>query len=120
MQQIGVQPGSGPERRAYPRYRVDCPATITPVLGASRMTGRLLELSLGGCRVETDQRYLANIMVRMEVEFNMRGIPFRLVGVTVGTRSKTSFAVRFLDMSERRREQLAELLAEIAQEADAK
>ena len=104
----------GSERRAFPRYAVDCPATITLLAGAGKITGRLVDLSRGGCRLATPERMLVGILARVEVQFQLRGIAFRIVGVTAGTRTGKSFAVRFLDLPRRREEELAEVLAEVA------
>ena len=94
----------GLERRAFPRHSVDCAVVVSPVSGAAQLTGRLSELSLGGCLVAADQRYTAGIMVRAEVQFPLRGITFRIVGVTVNSRGAKNFAVRFLDMPAHRRD----------------
>jgi hypothetical protein len=106
----------GPERRAYPRHAVDCAAVVFPVSGSIQIQGRLSDLSLGGCRIAAEHRYTAGILVRVEVQFQLRGIAFRIVGVTVGSRDAKSFAIRFLDMSMRRRQELAEVLEEVAAE----
>lgn len=104
------------ERRRAPRIAVDCEATVYPVSGAVQLRGRISSLSLSGCLVLTDQRYTAGILVRVEVQFQLRGIVFRAVGVVAGTRGTRGFAVRFLDMPSRRREQLAEAMVEAAAE----
>ncbi|HEX4319527.1 MAG TPA: PilZ domain-containing protein [Acidobacteriaceae bacterium] len=104
----------GAERRAYPRHAVDCAALLCSVSGSAQIHGRLSDLSLGGCLVVADQRYTAGILVRIEVQFQLHGISFRIVGVTVGSREAKIFAVRFLDMPERRRRELAEVLEEVA------
>src|SRR5580658_4599564 len=106
---------NGPDRRAYPRYEVDCSAVVSAVSGSMQIWGRLTDLSLGGCRVVTDQRYTAGILVRVEVQFQLRGVAFRFAGVIVGSREARCFAVRFLDVAARRREELAEILAEVEQ-----
>jgi hypothetical protein len=105
---------SSSTRRAYPRYRVDTESELTPVSGAALFTGRLLDLGLGGCRMAMDQRVMLGILTRVEVRFQLRGIAFRVMGVTAGTRTGKSFAVRFLEMPRRRLEELAEVLAEVA------
>jgi c-di-GMP-binding flagellar brake protein YcgR len=101
------------ERRAYPRHQVDCPATITVLTGAGQISGRLVDLSLGGCRLATAERALVGIMVRVEVQFQLRGIAFRVIGVAAGTRTGKSFAIRFLDMPKRRYDELVGLIAEV-------
>jgi hypothetical protein len=103
-----------PERRAFPRHKIDASIDISLTTGAIALHGHLIDLSMGGCRLATVQAYQLNIMVRVEVQFQLRGIVFRFVGVTAGTRPNKSFAVRFLDMPMRRKAQLAEVLAEVA------
>ena len=107
------EPERGAERRAHPRHAVDCPVRISPLSGASSVLGKIVDLSLGGCRAETSQALLAGIMMRVEVQFELRGIAFRVVGVTVGSRSQKRFAIRFLEISERRQRDLVEVLAEV-------
>src|ERR1700722_12340406 len=95
----------GAERRLYARHQVDCEVVIATISGAAQMQGRLSDLSLGGCRLVTNQRYIAGVLVRVEVLFQLRGVAFRLAGVTVGTRDARCFAIRFVDMPERRRDE---------------
>lgn len=102
------------DRRAFPRHAVDCPVTVIPVGSVGQIAGHLSDLSMGGCLVRLEQRYLAGMLVRVEVQFRLRGIAFRILGVTVGTRGALSFAVRFLEVPQRRREALAEVLEEVA------
>jgi c-di-GMP-binding flagellar brake protein YcgR len=107
----------GPERREHPRYEVDCVMRLASLKGSVDMPGRLVNLSAGGCKVLTDTRFLAGSLVRVEVQFRLRGIQFRFTGVTQGSRSGRSFAIRFLDISPRRREELDEVLAELDKES---
>jgi len=106
---------AGFERRSYSRHGVDCLASIMPIAGGGRVQARLADLSLGGCRLETEQRFQPTVLMRVEVQFELRGIAFRIVGVTVGSRPSRSFAVRFLEMSPRRQQALVEVLAEVAE-----
>ena len=102
------------DRRGHPRHDVNCRMTVSSLTGAIEMTGLLMDLSAGGCRVRTDKRFLAGILVRVEVQFQLHGIAFRLNGVTQGSRSSKTFGVRFVDISVRKREELADVLAEVA------
>jgi hypothetical protein len=101
------------ERRSSNRHAVDTRATLILVKGGIRMPGQILNLSLGGCRLRTDERFSVGIYTRVEAEFYLHGLPFRVGGVSQAILDK--IGVRFLDMSERRRDQLAELMAEIAE-----
>ena len=104
----------GLERRAYPRHAVDCAVVVAPINGAALISGMMVDLSLGGCRMIAEHRYNPGILVRVELQFQLQGIVFRIVGVTVGSRGAKSFSIRFLDMPTRRRDELAEVLAEVA------
>jgi len=104
---------AGKERRGQSRHQVDTSATILLVNVASRVHGRILNLSMGGCRVRTEQRFPVGIYTRVETEFLLEGLPFRLGGVIQDVQDRHHVGIRFLDMSERKREQLVQLIAEI-------
>jgi c-di-GMP-binding flagellar brake protein YcgR len=107
---------SGAERRTHMRFVVDCPVTVIPLTGAARISGHLVDLSMGGCRLLTDHKVMITIMMRVELQFQLRGISFRMVGVSQGTRGGKFSAIRFQDITERKRQELAEVLGELAQE----
>jgi len=56
---------------------------------------------------------VAGMMVRVEVILKVLGIPFRLPGVTQWTNRKHLVGIRFIDLSDRKREQLAQLIEEL-------
>jgi c-di-GMP-binding flagellar brake protein YcgR len=103
------------ERRSQVRHQVDTSATIFLVRGGGTLTGRILDLSLNGCRIRTDERFPLGIYTRVETEFRLEGLPFRLGGVVQAIHGPFAVGVRFLDLSERKREQVAELIEEIEQ-----
>lgn len=109
--QAGV-PARG-DRRSSLRYPVDTSATIHLVNLASRIDGQILDLSLGGCRIHTAKPFPVGIFRRVEAEFRLRGLPFRLAGVTQSLHDRKTVGIRFLDMSARKREQLKQLMDEI-------
>jgi hypothetical protein len=49
----------------------------------------------------------------VETQFRLDGLPFRLAGVTQAIYDPFNVGIRFLDLSERMREQLAQLIEEI-------
>ena len=104
---------SGRERRNQSRHDIDATATILLVNLASRITGRILNLSLGGCRIRTAERFPVGIYTRVETEFHLEGLPFRLGGVVQAVQDRQSVGIRFLDMSARKREQLELLIGEL-------
>jgi c-di-GMP-binding flagellar brake protein YcgR len=103
----------GSDRRSQSRHDVDTTATILLVNVASRIQGRILNLSMGGCRIRTEERFPVGIYTRVEAEFHLEGIPFRLGGVVQAIQDRQFVGVRFLDMSVRKREQVEQLIAEI-------
>jgi c-di-GMP-binding flagellar brake protein YcgR len=104
---------SGRERREVSREEIDTSAVIHLIKIASRLQGRILDLSLSGCRVRTEERFPVGIYTRAEVEFLLDGLPFRLGGVIQAIHDQQTVGIRFLDMSSRRREQVEQLIEEI-------
>jgi hypothetical protein len=101
------------ERRHESRRPVDTGAVIYLIDLAAMKHGRIVDLSLSGCRIRTDQRFPLGVFRRVETEFRLEGLPFRLAGVTQAIYDPRSVGIRFLDMSERKREQLVMLIEEI-------
>lgn len=101
------------KRRANPRKRVDEAAELHLLHPSCVLACQMLDLSVGGCRVRTRDRYLAGIMARVEVRFTIKGVPFRLSGVTQWTDNRHVVGIRFLDLPPRRAEALAETFEEI-------
>jgi c-di-GMP-binding flagellar brake protein YcgR len=99
--------------RIEPRNDVDATAIIRLVNMGADMPGRILDISSGGCRIRTDEPFPVGIFRRVETEFHLEGLPFRIGGVTQAIYDKFSVGVRFLDMSDRKREQLLQLIEEI-------
>jgi len=103
----------GRERRQQSRHEVDTTATILLVNVGSTLRGRILDLSLTGCRIRTDEHFPVGIYTRVETEFRYQGLPFRLGGVIQAIHDRNTVGIRFLDLSQRKREQVLELIAEI-------
>src|SRR5579863_3126866 len=101
------------ERRKEPRHAVDGNAALTLLNNAVRLRGRILDISMNGCQFRTDDCFPMGIYSRAEIEFQLDGLPFRLACVTQSLHKRNRVGVRFLEMSERKREQLSELIDEI-------
>ena len=104
---------AGRDRRETLREEVDTTAVIHLIKIASRLPGRILDLSLSGCRIRTDERFPVGIYTRVETEFRLEGLPFRLGGVIQAIHDKHTVGIRFLDISSRKREQVEELIEDI-------
>jgi c-di-GMP-binding flagellar brake protein YcgR len=103
------------ERRQQTRQEVDTSAVIYLINVGSKPPGRIRDLSMGGCHIRTDERLPVGIYTRVETEFRLEGLPFRLGGViqAIHDRERVNVGIRFLDMSERKRDQVAQLIEEI-------
>jgi len=101
------------DRRAQARREVDTAAAIHLININSKQTGRIVDLSLGGCRIKTDARFPVGIYRRIETEFFLEGLPFRLGGVVQAIHDGNMVGIRFLDMSARKKEQLEQLIREM-------
>ena len=103
------------ERRLQVRHEVDTSATILLVNIGSTLRGRILDLSIAGCCIRTDMRFPVGIYTRVETEFRLEGLPFRLGGVIQAIHDRNTVGIRFLDLSERKRRQVMDLIGEIEQ-----
>ncbi|MGC9224802.1 MAG: PilZ domain-containing protein [Terracidiphilus sp.] len=111
-----AHPSASPrDRRGQPRHKVDTFATILLVKVGSALRGRIADLSLSGCRVCTEDRFPVGIYTRVETEFHLQGLPFRLGGVIQAIYNRNTVGIRFLDLSDRKRQQVLELIDEIAE-----
>ena len=106
-------PAARTSRRFEPRHEVETSAVIHLINLAADVPGRILDLSLGGCHIRTERRFPVGVFRRVEVEFRIEGLPFRLGGVTQAIYDPFNVGIRFLDLSDRKREQLLQLIAEI-------
>lgn len=114
MQSSGEPPkGTGRDRRACARCAVDSAASVFLLDVRSRIMGRVLDVSLGGCRIRSNERFPVGIYRRVEVEFTLDGLPFRLAGVVQSVHDRHTVGIRLLDLSDRKRAQLAMLIEEL-------
>ncbi len=101
------------DRRSHPRYAVDTGATLFFIDVRARIAGRILDLSTSGCRIRSEGRFPVGIYRRVETEFKVDGLPFRLAGVVQSVHDKYTVGIRFLDVSPRKHDQLARLTEEM-------
>jgi hypothetical protein len=94
---------------------VDTSAVIFLLDVRSRIDGRILDVSPSGCRIRCTDKFPVGIYRRVEVEFVLDGLPFRLPGVTQSLHDRFTTGIRFLNLSERKTEQLLLLMKEISE-----
>lgn len=91
----------------------DSRAVLHLVTGDLQLGGHILDLSSSSCIVRVNHPYAGNIMVRVEVDFEIRGLHFRLPGVTEAFHDKHTVEVRFLDVSPRKKGDLDQVIREM-------
>ena len=101
------------DRRKQVRQEVDTTAEIYLIKIGTCVTGRIRDLSPGGCHIRTDERFPVGIYIRVETVFRLHGLPFRLGGVTQAIHDMHNVGIRFIDMSPRKREYVDQMSQEI-------
>ena len=101
------------ERRKESRHAVNGDAVLCLLDTSIHLRGHVLDLSMSGCQFRTDDCFPMAIFRRVEIEFRVDGLPFRLAGVTQSIHKRQKVGIRFLDISERKRLQLQELIDEL-------
>jgi len=109
---------SGRDRRSQARVPIDTSADILLINIGSHVAGRIQDLSAGGCRIHTGEPFPVGIYTRVETEFRLQGLPFRLSGViqALYDQKRQVVGIRFLDMSSRKRDQVEQLIKEMEEE----
>ncbi len=107
------RPSTPRDRRRQIRHEVDTLATVFLINVGSALQGHILDLSLSGCRIRTDERFPVGIYTRVEIEFHFQGLPFRLGGVIQVIHDRNMVGIRFLDLSQRKQQQVLDLIGEL-------
>jgi hypothetical protein len=89
---------TGRERRLFARHAVDSAASVFLLDVRSRIEGRIVDVSLGGCRIRSKDRFPTGIYRRVEVEFALDGMPFKLAGVVQAVHDRHTIGIRLLDL----------------------
>jgi hypothetical protein len=93
------------------------PAVLQNLKDNSRMKGAIIGLNKDGCSFRSAKPFTDGSHIRVEVDFHMRGLPFLLAGVTEEVHDKKTVDIRFVELSHRKRAELADLIEEIREEA---
>jgi PilZ domain len=89
------------------------PVVIRFLETRSHAQGLILDLRLDGCTVKMAEEYPGRLQGHVELSFHARGLPFQLAGITAAFLGRNTAAVRFQEMSRRRREELGQVLEEL-------
>jgi hypothetical protein len=77
------------------------------------LVGAIVDISLGGCTVQTIKPFVGEVQDHVEVDFDMQGLHFQMSGVAQAIYSPECVGIQFSPMSRRRREDLAILIEEL-------
>jgi PilZ domain len=97
---------------AFAESAQDSEAVVHFVKDGSQTAGAVVELTLENCTLHLVRPFTLGIYVRVEISFHIRGLFFQLAGVSQEIYDKQTIGFRFLDLSRRRREELAQAIEE--------
>jgi len=91
------------------------PALIRFLYERTHAQGTITGLSMQGCAVRAEKPFLARTGSRVEMSFQVRGLPFQLPGFIVEISGQGSAQIRFLELSRRKHEELQQVLDELSE-----
>src|SRR5208282_3091860 len=110
----------GREGRTHPRYPVDEDSVLLLVDHGMPAKARIVDLSLTGCRVRAYERFSSRAGRAIEITFKANGIDFRINGVVQWSDEHNYFGIRFANITERGKKDLADVIEEMATAAAAR
>jgi hypothetical protein len=93
----------------------DSPAVLHLVGEGSTVTGNVVDVSQDGCLVRLARPFAVRLNAQVEVDFHLRGLPFRLPGKTKEMHGDQIVEIRFTEMSTRKRDDLSLVIHELIQ-----
>ena len=91
----------------------ESPAVLHLVADERALEGHVVDVSQDGCLVRLARPFQVRLKAQAEVDFHLRGLPFRLPGTTKEMHGERIVEVRFTEMSRRKREDLALVILEL-------
>ena len=110
-------PTTPSDRRTTPRFRVQFRTTFS---GSTALEGNgtVLDLSLGGCRVESTTTVSPSLSVELRIHVPGLDWPLVIDGATVQWVRGQTFGLGFLQLRETERERLRQVIARLAHEEE--
>jgi PilZ domain len=102
------------ERREHARYSVDGWAEILVADGSMLFRGRVLDISVAGCYIETQARLRLEPGTRVEMVFRVNEMVFRVEALSRMVRPGLGAGFLFLKMKGRMRMGLEDLIRELS------
>lgn len=111
----GVTPVEVVERRQHRRYAVDAVAEVLVLDGTMLFRGRVLDISVAGCYIETEARLRLAPGTLVEIVFRMRDAFFRMEATSRAVLPGRGAGFLFSSLSARMQKDLAALIAGLSQ-----
>ena len=111
---ISVPADQSEEKRRHPRYSCDGYAEVFLPHGGLLFRGRISNLSVSGCFIETTMASLERGTL-VEVYFVTNQLQFRVQGNIAEVRQKRGAGISFINVSPRRAAQIVALVDELAE-----
>jgi PilZ domain len=119
IERRGVQaaePEGFVERRKHKRYVVDGVAEVLVADGTMLFRGRVLDVSVAGCYVETQARLRLLPGTPVEMVFRVNGMVFRPMATSRMVRPGKGVGFLFTEPGEKVQRELEALIAELSEE----
>lgn len=102
------------ERRQHKRYTVDGVAEVVVADGTMLFRGRVLDVSVAGCYVETQARLRLAPGTLVEMVFRVNGMVFRPLATSRMVRPGEGVGFLFMNLKGRTQAELERLIAELS------
>lgn len=100
-----------PDRRQHPRYAMDAWAEVLVLDGSLLFRGRVLDISLAGCFIQTEARLHMRQRTPVEMVFRINNSLLRIRATSRMVRPGIGAGFLFAEMSDRTRLELDALIA---------
>jgi hypothetical protein len=97
----------------------DSPAVLHLVAEESIVTGNVLDVSQDGCLVRLARPFAMRLNAQVEVDFHLRGLPFRLPGKTKEMYGDQLVEIRFTEINLRKQDDLSLVILELIEASKA-
>jgi hypothetical protein len=84
--------------------------------GRYKSSGDFIDLSLGGCTIRSDKQFAGEVGDHLELNFELQCMRFLLSGITQAVYNTETVAIWFNNLGRRRREELEQVIGELATE----
>jgi PilZ domain len=109
---------AGREKRAAYRFPCEGAVSISSLLGGTRVSGKILDLSLTGCLICPDQPDLLRQDEIVEVSFCIHGLAIRAKGWVRDIRpARESIGIEFAGLTDPARRDLLHLMQKLGEES---